>query len=100
MRLIYHPDAEAELVAAAQFYEQRVSTLGAQFLDAVDQGVRAILDAPERWPIIEGTSDATLCLASHIRFTIVLLLSTFVSLLSNIIGAIRIIGVTVLPSRK
>jgi len=36
MRLIYHPDAEAELIAAAQFYEQRVSTLGVQFLDAVE----------------------------------------------------------------
>ena len=48
MRLIYHPDAQAELIAAAQFYEQRVSTLGAQFLDAVDQAVSTIMNAPER----------------------------------------------------
>jgi toxin ParE1/3/4 len=54
MRLIYHPDAEAELIEAAQFYERRVSTLGAQFLEAVDQGVRTIVDAPERWSIIDA----------------------------------------------
>jgi toxin ParE1/3/4 len=54
MRLIYHPDAETELIEAAQFYEGRVSTLGAQFLDAVDQSVRAIIDAPERWRIIDA----------------------------------------------
>lgn len=54
MRLIYHPDAEAELIEAAQFYERRVSTLGAQFLDVVDQAVRAIIDTPERWHIIDA----------------------------------------------
>ena len=54
MRLIYHPDAEAELIEAAQFYERQVSTLGAQFLDAVDQAVRIIVDAPERWSIIDA----------------------------------------------
>ena len=54
MRLIYHPDAEAELIEAAQFYERRVSTLGAQFLDAVDQAVRTIIDAPERWRVIDA----------------------------------------------
>jgi len=37
MRLIYHPDAEAELIEAAQFYEQRVPVLGVDFLDAADQ---------------------------------------------------------------
>jgi toxin ParE1/3/4 len=54
IRLIYHPDAEAELIEAAHFYEQRVPTLGAEFLDAVDQAVRTITDAPERWRIIEA----------------------------------------------
>lgn len=54
MRLIYHPDAEAELTEAAQFYEQRVPTLGVQFLDAADRAVRSIQEAPQRWPIIEA----------------------------------------------
>ncbi len=54
MRLIYHPDAEAELIEAAQFYEQRVSTLGAQFLDAVDKAIRTIVHAPERSTFIDA----------------------------------------------
>jgi len=53
MRLIYHPDAEEELIGAAQFYEQRVPTLGVQFLEAADRAIHVIEDAPERWRIIE-----------------------------------------------
>src|SRR5258708_7420507 len=54
MRVIYHPDAEAELIEAAQFYERRVPTLGAQFLDAIDDAIRVIQGAPQRWSVIEG----------------------------------------------
>src|SRR5439155_26615387 len=53
MRLIYHPDAETELIKAARYYESRVATLGAQFLDEADGAVAKILEAPERWRIIE-----------------------------------------------
>lgn len=53
MRLIFHPEAEAELIQAAQFYESRVPTLGAQFLDEADRSVSTILGAPERWNVIE-----------------------------------------------
>jgi hypothetical protein len=58
MRLIYHPDAEAELIEAARFYEQRVPSLGGQFLDAAELATGAILDAPQRWSLIEGWSAA------------------------------------------
>jgi plasmid stabilization system protein ParE len=54
MRLIHHPDAEAELIDAAQFYERRVPGLGARFLDAVDDAVRTIQQAPQRWRILEA----------------------------------------------
>jgi len=54
MRLIYHPDAEAELIEAAQFYEGRVPQLGAHFLDAADHAVSLILHAPARWRVIEA----------------------------------------------
>jgi hypothetical protein len=30
MRLIYHPEAEAEIIEAAEFYEGQIPTLGAQ----------------------------------------------------------------------
>lgn len=55
MRLIYHPAAEAELTEAARFYEERLSTLGAQFLEAVDEAVKVIeVAAPTRWRMIEA----------------------------------------------
>lgn len=53
MRVIYHRDAETELIQTAQFYEERVPTLGTQFLDAVDRAILLILEAPDRWRIIE-----------------------------------------------
>jgi len=33
MHLIYHPEAEAELIDAARFHDRRVASLGAQFLN-------------------------------------------------------------------
>lgn len=54
MRLIYHPEAETELTEATRFYEQRVPTLGAQFLDSIDRAIEVIQDAPDRWSIIES----------------------------------------------
>lgn len=54
MRLTYHPNAEEELIQAAQFYERRIPTLGAQLLDAIDRATSAIQEAPERCSIIEA----------------------------------------------
>ena len=54
MRLIYQPDAEAELIEAARFYERRVLGLGAQFLDGVDVAMGVIRQAPDRWRILES----------------------------------------------
>lgn len=48
MRIVHHPHAEAELIEAAQFYERRVPTLGAQFLAAFDAAVSIIAAAPGR----------------------------------------------------
>lgn len=53
MRLIYHPDAESELIEAARYYESQVATLGVQFLNEADRAVAKILETPERWRIIE-----------------------------------------------
>jgi toxin ParE1/3/4 len=54
MRIIYHPEAEAELVATTQFYEGRVAKLGTEFLIAAERAIQTIQDAPERWPIMEA----------------------------------------------
>lgn len=53
MRLIYHPDAEAELIEAARYYESRVATLGTQFLAEADRAVGIILNSPNRWAVVD-----------------------------------------------
>lgn len=51
--VIQHPDATAELIEAARFYESKVPTLGAQFLDAVDETVAIVAGDPKRWQVVE-----------------------------------------------
>jgi len=52
MRVIYHAAAEAEVVEAARFYEQRVPSLGTEFLDELDGAIAAIQASPRSWRII------------------------------------------------
>ena len=52
MRLIYHPDAEAELLEAVEFYERRVPGLGDRLLREFDAAIAAIQDSPERWSVV------------------------------------------------
>lgn len=53
MRVIHHPDAEAELIEAAKFYEGRVPGLGARFLDSVQHAISVISEAPDRWRVVD-----------------------------------------------
>ena len=55
MKVIFHPDAEAELIEAARYYESRVATLGAQFLAEANRAVGVILHSPNRWPVVDKT---------------------------------------------
>ncbi len=54
MIAIYHPEAEAEMIATASFYAARVPGLGAEFLDAIDSAVNEILCDPERYELLDG----------------------------------------------
>jgi len=45
------PEAEAELVAAAEWYEQRRAGLGAELIAAIDSALDQILDAPLACPV-------------------------------------------------
>jgi plasmid stabilization system protein ParE len=53
MRLIYHPEAEAELVEAAAFYEARSPELGERFLREFDMAVAELQTSPGLWPVVE-----------------------------------------------
>ena len=46
----WHPEADVDAEEAKKWYEQRSTSAARGFVLAVDAGVRAILEAPERWP--------------------------------------------------
>jgi toxin ParE1/3/4 len=54
MRLTYHPEAEAELVEAAEFYESRSPSLGEGFLREFDAAIAEVQKYPVLWTLVEG----------------------------------------------
>ncbi|HZF08305.1 MAG TPA: type II toxin-antitoxin system RelE/ParE family toxin [Thermoanaerobaculia bacterium] len=54
MRLTYHPEAEAEIVQAAGYYEKQVKGLGSRFLGDLEATIARIVEAPLRWPLVEA----------------------------------------------
>lgn len=53
MRYEFHPDALAEYEKAAQYYASCQKGLELRFMTAVEHAVQQILEAPERWLILE-----------------------------------------------
>jgi len=60
MRYEFHPDALEEYDAAALRYAERESALALRFIEAVEDAVHRILEAPTRWRVIE--EDVRRCL--------------------------------------
>ena len=54
MRLVVREAAEADIVEAARWYEQRSPGLGSEFLRAIDVALAEIARMPERYPVIRG----------------------------------------------
>jgi plasmid stabilization system protein ParE len=54
-RLRFNPLAEAEILEAARWYEDRSPGLGAAFVDAVRDATATVLEAPKRWRLVRGT---------------------------------------------
>lgn len=52
LELIVRPEAETDLSAAYEWYEERVSGLGSDFLLNVDAAFHAILRNPQQFPIL------------------------------------------------
>ena len=42
----FHPDAQTELIAAAEFFEGKAEHLGVDFIDLVQRATRRLLDFP------------------------------------------------------
>ena len=53
MRFVYHPDALAEYTDGALYFDERVPGLGADFTVEMDNAIAVILEAPDRWRILE-----------------------------------------------
>ncbi len=54
LRLIFHPEADAELIAAAQYYESQFTGLGADFLKETTNALDSIHKFPQAWPVREA----------------------------------------------
>ena len=50
MRVVFHDEARAELLAAAEWYERRRKGLGDDLLAEVTRAVEAVAESPETWP--------------------------------------------------
>ena len=49
----FHPEASLEYREAATFYETRRAGLGAAFTLEVEAAIDRIIEAPERWRVVE-----------------------------------------------
>jgi len=60
MRYEFHPEALEEYDEAALWYGEREPALALRFIEAVEDAIRRILEAPTRWRVIE--EDVRRCL--------------------------------------
>ena len=65
-RLLFHPDAEAEFVAAISYYEECDPGLGLDFAREVQQALRRVGDYPRLWP--EIAREVRRCLVRRFPF--------------------------------
>jgi hypothetical protein len=52
--VIYHPDAEPELIRSAIYYEEQREGLGLRFLGDFEQAVADVRQRPDAWPALKG----------------------------------------------
>jgi toxin ParE1/3/4 len=69
-RLKIRLEAEADIAAAAQWYEQRERGLGEKFLRAVDQAIARALENPLAFPIIRRRHEVRRVLTQRFPFRI------------------------------
>jgi plasmid stabilization system protein ParE len=54
MNYFFHPEAEAEFIAAIDYYEEKQSGLGYDFAREVYTGIKSIIEHPQTWPVLDG----------------------------------------------
>jgi toxin ParE1/3/4 len=64
--VFFHPEADAELIAAAVYYEGQQEELGKRFLSSVEDSLARIRINPLLYPVIDG--DVRRCLTRTFPF--------------------------------
>jgi toxin ParE1/3/4 len=66
--VLFHPQAEIELIAAASYYDSQQEDLGKRFLSALEDGISRIKINPHLFPLMVG--DVRRCLVRTFPFGI------------------------------
>ncbi len=53
MRYEFHPEALEDYQAATDWYAERSTELALRFVEAIEDAIWKVSDAPERWRIVE-----------------------------------------------
>jgi len=77
MRYEFHPEALDEYEAAARWYGEREPGLGKRFVEAVEDAIERILEAPNRWRLVDEDVRVVSPVFSHMEFCILLSLILF-----------------------
>jgi toxin ParE1/3/4 len=54
MKYVFHPQALTEYAEAVQYYAQQRAEIAQAFIDAIENTIYRIREAPVRWPLVEG----------------------------------------------
>jgi hypothetical protein len=57
VRVRFHPEAEAEVLTATEWYESERPGLGTEFLESLERAGGAIRERPETWPRWPGVQE-------------------------------------------
>ena len=68
MKVIFHPEADTEVTAAAVYYEGQQENLGKRFLSSIEDGLARIRINPRLYPLID--EDVRRCLTRTFPFGI------------------------------
>ena len=66
MTFDFHPEAEAELIEAVDFYEKAQPSLGEESSLEVFAAIRSVLSYPDAWPVLED--DVRRCLVHRFPY--------------------------------
>ena len=51
--VVFYREADSDLLAAMNYYNNQMDNLGLDFIDEVDKSIDLIQKSPTRWPIVE-----------------------------------------------